>query len=162
MGPFEDIVKGHFSICGIADHVEELRQAMEPHYGTAGAENLNSLSPSPRMNGSIDRSSDGPLASPALSRIKQGDQPRRTSSGGGALACCASPAQDDDSGMSTPSKSPRDRDRSRSHTPSKESGPTFITFEEPGILGIRFEEAGDKSLLVKGLIGKGHAARFHR
>ena len=43
MTPFEEIVMNHYGICGIGDRVEELRQAMEPHYGTSGAENLNSL-----------------------------------------------------------------------------------------------------------------------
>jgi hypothetical protein len=43
MTPFEEIVKNHYGICGIGDRVEDLRQAMEPHYGTTGAENLDSL-----------------------------------------------------------------------------------------------------------------------
>jgi hypothetical protein len=43
MAPFENIVKNHHGICGVGDYVEELRQAMEPHYGTIGAENLDSL-----------------------------------------------------------------------------------------------------------------------
>jgi hypothetical protein len=43
MTPFEEIVKNHYGICGIGDRVEDLRQTMEPHYGTTGAENLNSL-----------------------------------------------------------------------------------------------------------------------